>query len=75
MGRAINSATHHPPERTYRGYPHGGRTAANLCQKQIPWNTEKERDVGRMGRKGHENCIHVERSAGMWSGLGWRGQE
>eukprot|EP00959_Pyramimonas_sp_CCMP1952_P320090 6698763-Pyramimonas_sp.AAC.1 len=30
MGRAINSTTHHPLERTYRGYPHGGTYSCEL---------------------------------------------
>eukprot|EP00959_Pyramimonas_sp_CCMP1952_P441081 9234147-Pyramimonas_sp.AAC.1 len=30
-GRAINSATHHPLERTYRGHPNGGTHSCELA--------------------------------------------
>eukprot|EP00959_Pyramimonas_sp_CCMP1952_P091856 1922946-Pyramimonas_sp.AAC.1 len=53
----------------------GGRTAANWRQEQISWNPEKKWDLGRVGRKDCDNCNRVERGAGMWSGLGWSGQE
>eukprot|EP00959_Pyramimonas_sp_CCMP1952_P404142 8468435-Pyramimonas_sp.AAC.1 len=55
--------------------PTGGRTAANWRQKQISWNPGRKRDVGRVARKGSENCNRVERGAGTWSGLGRSGQE
>eukprot|EP00959_Pyramimonas_sp_CCMP1952_P114465 2393336-Pyramimonas_sp.AAC.1 len=69
MGRAINSATYHPLERTNRGYPPRGdvqlRTGVRNQNFVEPW------DVVRVGRKDTENCSRVEGSAGMWSGLGW----
>eukprot|EP00959_Pyramimonas_sp_CCMP1952_P407360 8537606-Pyramimonas_sp.AAC.1 len=73
MGRASNSATHHPFETTYRGYPQrGGAQLRTGVRNQFRGTLKRSGTLGeRRGKVVRTATASGETRGVGWIGMGW----